>query len=85
MADTKKLEVLEQVQKEEELEAALKNEEHPQKEFSAPKLQVETVVVYLDRAEVCRSFKAKVKSGQNELIVKDLSQSIDKDSIRCEL
>ena len=84
MADTKKLEVLEQVQNEETLEEALKNSEEPQTEFSAPKLQVETVVVYLDRAEVCRSFKAKLKTGQNELIVKDLSQSIDKDSIRVE-
>jgi hypothetical protein len=71
----------------EKLEEAVKQEmngkaEEPQREFSAPKLPVETVVVYLDRAEVCRSFKTKVESGQSELLVKDLSQSIDKDSIR---
>ena len=50
--------------------------------FSAPKCKTETVVIYLDRAEVCRSLKTKIKRGENEVVVKDLSSCIDKDSIR---
>ena len=84
MADTKKLETLEKLQKDvvDKGGSEDKVEEGAQREFSAPDLRVETVVVYLDRAEVCRSFKAKVKEGENELLVRDLSQCIDKDSIR---
>ena len=50
--------------------------------FNAPDCKCETVVVYLDRAEVSRSLSAKVKEGENEVIIKELSACIDKDSIR---
>ena len=83
MADAKKLDMLEKLQKD-GLEKAGDDGagEAAKTHFNAPDLRVETVVVYLDRAEVCRSFKAKVKVGENELLVRDLSQCIDKDSIR---
>ena len=51
-------------------------------EFDVTKCRVETVVVYLDRAEVCRAVKTKLQSGENEVRLKNLSQCIDKDSIR---
>ena len=51
-------------------------------EFDITKCRVETVVVYLDRAEVCRAVKTKLQSGENEVRLKNLSQCIDKDSIR---
>jgi hypothetical protein len=61
-------------------------EEQPQtssvKEFNAPDLKCETVVVYLDRAEVSRTVKVQLNEGENEVIVKELSACIDKDSIR---
>ena len=50
--------------------------------FSMKECTTETVVVYLDRAEVTRSLRANVKFGENEIIVKDLSNCVDKDSIR---
>ncbi|CAH1799373.1 unnamed protein product [Owenia fusiformis] len=52
--------------------------------FLAPECQVDHVVVYLDRAEVCRSLKAKLNRGENEITIGQLSSSIDKDSIRVE-
>ncbi len=51
-------------------------------EFDITQCRVETVVVYLDRAEVCRVVKTKLESGENEVRIKNLSQFIDKDSIR---
>ena len=51
-------------------------------EFSAPECQAESVVVYLDRAEVCRSLKASLERGEHEIIIKDMSAYIDEDSIR---
>lgn len=44
--------------------------------------RTDTVVVYLDRAEVCRSMRVHVRAGENEVVVKNLSACIDKDSIR---
>ena len=51
-------------------------------EFDATLCKAETVVVYLDRAEVCRSLRASVKKGENEILVKKLSPCVDKDSVR---
>ncbi len=51
-------------------------------EYSINECRVETVVVYLDRAEVCRAVKTHLKSGENEVRLKNLSSCIDKDSIR---
>ena len=51
-------------------------------EFSAPECQAESVVVYLDRAEVCRSLKATLLRGEHEIIIKDMSACIDEESIR---
>lgn len=57
-------------------------ENAPENVFNAPDCKCETVVVYLDRAEVCRTLQAKLKEGENEVIIKELSACIDKDSIR---
>jgi hypothetical protein len=51
-------------------------------EFVISDGQTETVVVYLDRAEVTRSFQAKVTKGENEIKMMELSECVDKDSIR---
>ena len=50
--------------------------------FDLSQCKTETVMVYLDRAEVARSFKASVKAGENELEVYGLSPCLDKDSVR---
>ena len=50
--------------------------------FDLSKCKAETVMVFLDRAEVARSFKASVKAGENELEVRGLSPCLDKDSVR---
>lgn len=42
----------------------------------------EEVVVYQDSAEVCRSLKAAVKKGENDITLGGVSDKIDKDSIR---
>ncbi|XP_074653820.1 protein F37C4.5-like isoform X4 [Tubulanus polymorphus] len=52
--------------------------------YDATRCPVEYVIVYLDRAEVCRLIKARLRKGENELIVKKLSPSVDRDSIRVE-
>ena len=52
------------------------------KEFNAPECKCESVVVYLDRAEVSRSLKVELTAGENEVVIKELSACIDKDSIR---
>ena len=51
-------------------------------EFSALECQAESVVVYLDRAEVCRSLNANLQRGEHEIIIKNMSACIDEDSIR---
>ena len=50
--------------------------------FSTPTLPVRSVVVFLDRAEVARTVQANVRKGEHEIILKNLSHAIDKDSIR---
>lgn len=50
--------------------------------FETPKLPVRSVVVFLDRAEVARTVKAEVQRGLYEVILKNLSPAIDKESIR---
>ncbi len=57
-------------------------ESHDKQEFDITQCRVETVVVYLDRAEVCRVVKTKLETGENEVKLKNLSQCIDKDSVR---
>ncbi|XP_070568308.1 protein F37C4.5-like isoform X2 [Ptychodera flava] len=53
--------------------------------FEAPDCPVVSVVVYQqDRAEVCRSVVTKLEKGENEVVLRKLSHSIDKDSIRVE-
>ena len=53
-----------------------------QVEVLATECKVESVIVYLDRAEVCRSLKVKLRPGENEVIIKNISSCIDRDSIR---
>lgn len=47
-------------------------------------LKCEHVVVYTDRAEVKRLLKACLKKGENELVIKSVNSSVDKDSVRVE-
>ena len=48
----------------------------------APNCPVHSVVVYTDRAEVCRTVKADLQRGENEVTVRRLPPAIDQDSIR---
>lgn len=57
-------------------------DKHNTTEVEAPSCPVHSVVVYIDRAEVCRKVTANLKRGENQVIVKKLSPAIDKDSIR---
>lgn len=50
--------------------------------FDAGRCNVENVTVYLDRAEVCRAIKSRVRKGENQITIKKLSPSIDKDTLR---
>ncbi|XP_078001409.1 protein F37C4.5-like isoform X1 [Glandiceps talaboti] len=52
--------------------------------FEVTQCPVVSVVVYQDRAEVTRSVVTNLEKGENEVILKKLSSSIDKDSIRVE-
>lgn len=52
--------------------------------FKIASCKTESVVVYLDRAEVKRSLKTKLRAGENEIILNDLSQYINKDTVRYE-
>ncbi len=42
------------------------------------------VLVYQDRAEDKRLIKAKLKKGENELVINNVSNNIDQDSVRVE-
>lgn len=44
----------------------------------------EKVIVFQDRAEVKRSIQTKIKKGENEIIINNVSNFIDEDSIRVE-
>ena len=52
------------------------------REFCITDGQAETVIVFLDRAEVTRSFLTNVVKGENEIIMKNLSKYVDTNSIR---
>ena len=51
-------------------------------EVSINDCPIHDVVVYSDRAEVKRVVSVEVPDGESTIVVKDLSQSADKDSIR---
>lgn len=48
------------------------------------KLETTKVVVFLDRAEVTRQLTTKIGKGENEIVVKELSEYLDKESVRVE-
>lgn len=50
--------------------------------FKIASCKTESVVVYLDRAEVKRSLKIKIRAGENEIVLNELSQYINKDTVR---
>ena len=52
--------------------------------FSIKDLPCENVVVYMDRAEVTRLVKVKLEKGENEIVLSDVSNNIDEDSVRVE-
>lgn len=57
----------------------------PEKEelaFDIGTCPVKSVVVFLDRAEVCRTIDATVKAGENEVVLKNVTSAADGDSIR---
>ena len=43
---------------------------------------IESVVIYQDRAEVKRAVPVHITPGENEVIVYDLAECVDKNSIR---
>ncbi len=43
---------------------------------------IESVVVYGDRAEVKRAIPVSLAAGENEVVVQDLAECVDKNSIR---
>ena len=43
---------------------------------------IESVVVYSDRAEIKRAVPVSLAVGENEVIVYDLAECVDKNSIR---
>jgi hypothetical protein len=52
--------------------------------FSIREQQCVKVVVFTDRAEVQRLLKAKLKRGENEIVINSISNSIDRESVRVE-
>lgn len=50
--------------------------------FFAPECALEKVVVYPDRAEVCRRVEAALEIGQSQIVIKKLPELVDSDSIR---
>ena len=52
--------------------------------FSVKDLPCESVVVYQDRAEVKRLIKTKLNKGENELVLNNISNNIEQDSVRVE-
>jgi uncharacterized protein (TIGR02231 family) len=50
--------------------------------FQIKNLPCEKVVVYVDKAEVKRSLKVKLETGENEIIISNVSNLIDQESIR---
>lgn len=58
------------------------SENKAQHKFIMTDLPCEQVVVFTDRAEVKRSLKAKLRKGENEIIISKVSNQIDTDSVR---
>ena len=52
--------------------------------FSVKDLKCEQVTIFTDRAEVKRLLKCKLNKGENELVLTNISNSIDIDSVRVE-
>lgn len=52
--------------------------------FLLKNLDCEQVVVFQDRAEVKRILRASIKKGENEIILSNVTSSIDQDSVRVE-
>lgn len=52
--------------------------------FSMKDLKCEKVVVFQERAEVKRSIKTKLVKGENEIIINNVSNFIEHDSVRVE-
>jgi hypothetical protein len=52
--------------------------------LSMKDLPCEKVVVYQDRAEIKRLIRTKLKKGENELVINNISNNIDQDSVRVE-
>lgn len=53
-------------------------------EFLLKNLECEQVVIFQDRAEVKRCLKTNIKKGENEIVLTNVTSSIDKDSVRVE-
>ena len=53
-------------------------------DFLLKNLECEQVVVFQDRAEVKRCLKTSIKKGENEIVLTNVTSSIDKDSVRVE-
>jgi uncharacterized protein (TIGR02231 family) len=52
--------------------------------FSVKELPCSKVVVFTDRAEVCRLIKLKLKEGETEVVLNNISNQIDSESVRVE-
>lgn len=52
--------------------------------YSIKELPCEKVVVYQDRAEVKRLIKTRLNKGENEIIISNVSNNVDQDSVRVE-
>lgn len=52
--------------------------------FSMKELPFEKVVVFKDRAEVKRLVKTRLNKGETEIVLTDVTNSIDRDSVRVE-
>jgi hypothetical protein len=52
--------------------------------FSMKDLPCEKVIVYEDRAEIKRSIKTKLNQGEHKLVITNVSNSVETDSIKIE-
>jgi hypothetical protein len=55
-----------------------------QNNFSMKDLKCEQVMIFKDRADIKRSIKIKLDKGENELFINNVSNFIDKETIRLE-
>lgn len=51
-------------------------------ELSVKDCPIHSVVVYTDRAEVKKTVNVEISGGESTIVVKDLSEFVDGDSIR---